>query len=385
MTVLWIDLTSEMGGAQHSMLEVCSALPAEGVEVVAAVPHGPLFERLTAAGIKVFPVSTVRATKHGWGLFITTAKLLRAPSTILQIIRGVKPDIIHTNSLPAFLAASRTGTSIPVLWHVRDLRLPTLVAHEAAKNAALIIAASEAIDEHLVEIISPRILGRIRVIRNGIDPASYTSADKAAARQPFGLPQNVPVIGMIAHLIPWKRHDVFIQAAAAIHQQRPDAHFAIVGRDLFHEHPRWSAQLEAQVQQAGLGACFHWIKDSDAPHDILPAFDLLLHPALNEPFGRVICEAMAAQVPVIAAESGGPGDIIEHGTSGILVRDGDPQRMAEESLSLLADPARAARLAAGGRTRVLQSFTTSHVCKQLAKEYSALLASISDPHFNDDE
>ncbi len=385
MTILWLDLVSELGGAQHSMLELCSTLSSEGVEVVAAVPRGPLFDRLTAAGLKVFPVSPVRATKRGWGLFTTTAKLLRAPATVSQIIRGVKPDIIHANSLPAFLAASHTGTSIPVIWHVRDLRLPTLVAREAAKKAARIIAASDAIDEYLVDILSPRILGRIRIIRNGIDPALFSGADKAAARKRFGLPQDAPVIGMIAHLIPWKRHDAFIQAAAAIHRQRPDAHFVIVGRDLFQENKRWISQLEAQIQLAGLKASFHWIKDSDAPHEILPAFDLLLHPAMNEPFGRVICEAMAAKVPVIAADSGGPVNTIEQRVSGILVRDGDAQHMAAEALALLSDPLRAAQLAEGGYKRVLSQFTTRHVCQQLAKEYGALLASICNPDQTDDE
>jgi glycosyltransferase involved in cell wall biosynthesis len=385
MTVLWVDLVSEMGGAQHSLLEVCAALSSAGAEVVAAVPQGPLFDRLAAAGVKVFPVSPVRASRRGWGLFSTTAKLLRAPGTVAQIIKAVKPDIIHANSLTAFLAASRTGTTIPVIWHVRDLRLPALVAHEASKKAALIIAASDAIDEHLVEILSPRLLGRIRVVRNGIDPARFATADKAAARSRLGLPPNAPVIGMIAHLIPWKRHDAFIEAAAAIRLQRPDAHFVIVGRDLFRENARWVLQLESQIRQAGLDDRFHWIKDAETSHDILPAFDLLLHPALGEPFGRIICEAMAAKVPVIAADSAGPASIIEHKVSGLLVRDGDARLMADEALGLLSDPERAARLAEAGSVRVLSRFTTGHVCEQLVKGYNTLLAAVYDPRAPDDE
>ena len=238
MTVLWLDLISELGGAQHSMLDVCATLRAHGVEVVAAVPHGPLFDRLTAAGLTVFPVSPVRATKRGWGLFTTTAKLLRAPSAVSQIVRAVKPDIIHANSLPALLAANKSHVSAPVVWHVRDLHLPILVAREAAKKAARIIAASDAIDEYLVGFLSPRILGNIRVIRNGIDPARFESADRVAARQRLGLPQDAPVIGMVAHLTPWKRHDAFIQAAAAIRASRADAHFVAAGRDLFKENAR---------------------------------------------------------------------------------------------------------------------------------------------------
>lgn len=380
MRTLWVDLISELGGAQHSMLEVCLSLPAFGVEVAAAVPYGPLFDRLSAAGLPVFPVSPVRARRRGWGLFTTTAKLLRAPSTISQIVRAVKPDIIHTNSLPAFLAARHTISSIPVIWHVRDLRLPVLIARDASKKASRIIAASRAIDEYLVEILSPRTLGRIRIISNGIDPARFADGDKARARQSFGLPAEVPVIGMISHLIPWKRHDAFIQAAAAIHLQRPDTHFVVVGRDLFHEHSRWEAQLEEQVAKSGLTDTFHWLKDCDATPDILPALDMLVHPALQEPFGRVICEAMAASIPVIAAESGGPADIIKQRISGILVRDGDPQQIAVEALALLADPAQAHRLGAAGRDVILNQYTTRHVCEQLVKEYRALLTETTVRH-----
>lgn len=369
MNVLWIDLVSELGGAQRSMLEVCQTLSSTGVTVTAAVPYGPLFDRLKASGVTVYPVSALRATKHGWGLFVTTAKLLRAPSTLRQIIRAVKPDIVHANSLPAFLAASHTVNHIPLFWHVRDLKLPSAVAHEAAKKADRIIAASQAIDEYLVEILSPRILGRIRVICNGIDPARFSTGNRAEARTKFGLPPDVPVIGMIAHIVPWKRHDVFISAAALIRKQRPDTQFVVVGRDLFGENARHMAKLEEQVQQEGLGDCFTWIKDLDAPEAILPAFDVLLHPPRQEPFGRVICEAMAARVPVVATESAGPATIIKQSVSGILVRDGEPQSLADEVLALLSNPERVSQLTQEAHRVVSSQFTVQRVCEQLVKEY----------------
>lgn len=385
MTILWVDLISEMGGAQRSMLELCTALPNFGVTVAAAVPEGPLFDHLTAAGITVYPVLPVRATKRGWGFFTTTAKLLRAPSSVSQIIRVVKPDIIHANSLSAFLATARATPKAPHFWHVRDVRLPTLVARDASRRATRIIAASEAVDEYLVDILSPRLLGRIRVIRNGIDETRFKPDDKAAARQRFGLPLAGPVIGMIAHLIPWKRHDAFIQTAALIHAKHPDATFVLVGKDLFNENRKWIAQLERLVEVNHLHDCFRWIKDLDSCETILPAFDLLLHPALQEPFGRVICEAMVSQVPVIAAESGGPATIIKDGISGLLVADGDPQGMAEAALALLADPGRAATIAEAGRRRVLEQFTTRHVCEQLVREYGAAIASETTRLESDDE
>lgn len=374
MRVLWIDLISEFGGAQHSMLEVCKTLPQFGIETMAAVPHGPLFEGLSQAGLRVFPVTPVRARKRGWGFFSTVFKLIHVSGTISHIVKTVRPDIIHANSLPAFLAACRMSSPPPVIWHVRDLRLPMPVARQAGKKAARIIAASSAIDEYLVNILSSRVLGHIRVIRNGIDPAPFANGDRTAARAQFNLPPDVPIVGMAAHLTPWKRHDAFIEAAAHIHRQRTDVHFAAVGRDLFHENAHWEKECQGQIAAAGLTEAFHWIKTCDAIQEVLPAFSLLLHPALDEPFGRVICEAMAAALPVIAADTGGPAEIIQPGVSGILVRDGDPQQMAREALALLSDPARAARLGAAGRDRVLKQFTTRRVCESLEKEYRALLA-----------
>ena len=123
--------------------------------------------------------------------------------------------------------------------------------------------------------------------------------------------------------------------------------------------------------------CFKWVHDLDAPEAILPAFDVLIHPALEEPFGRIICEAMAAKVPVIAADSAGPATIISQRVSGILVNDGDPKLFAQEALALLADPAGAARMAEEGLRTVLSQYTTRRVCEQLVKEYHSTLASFN--------
>jgi len=373
MKVLWLDLVSEPGGAQISMLEACVGLAARGIEIVAATPPGFLADRLKQAGITVFPVSELRARRRGFGLFMTASKLLRSPSTVSQILRTIKPDIVHANSLTAFMVAKRTRTQAPVIWHVRDLRMPALAAREAGKKADMIIAVSTAVDEWLAYVLPSSVLGNIRVIRNGVDLKRFARCDRSACRARLGLPDGVPVVGMVAHLIPWKRHDAFIAAAALIRESLPDARFLIVGRDLFGEHASWLSELEQQVAEAGLSESLQWVRDCDASEDVLPAFDLLLHPALDEPFGRVICEAMAAGVPVIAADSGGPALIIQDGESGMLVSDGDHSKMAEVAVALLRDPAAAARLAAGGKERVAQKFSSERVCDQLAAAYENLL------------
>ncbi len=373
MCVLWVDLVSELGGAQYSMLEVCRSLAALGIKVVAAVPHGAFFDKLKNAGIVVYPIMPLRASRHGIGLFLTASKLLSVPGTIRQIVSVVKPDIIHANNLTAFVAARKHSIKTPVVWHVRDVRLPATLARLMAPKATRIIVASQTIDEYLARILQQRDLGRVRIIRNGIDLTRFSGADKRAARRQFNLPEQAPIIGMVAHLVPWKRHDAFIEAAALIHAKAPQTHFVLVGRDLFNEHARWIESLRTRVAELGFKDAFHWVDDCEDAARILPAFDLLLHPAIGEPFGRVICEAMVLSIPVIAAESGGPAYILENGISGLLVRDGNARLMAEAALDLLASSERAAALARVGLEHVRERFNIARVAGQLANEYKKIV------------
>ena len=371
--ILWIDVLSEMGGAQFSMFEVCRKLADNGVNIEAALPSGPLSEKLKDAGITVYPVSPIRASKKGFSLFSTAAKLLSSPHTVNQIVRGCKPDLIHTNSLAAFMTTAHVPASIPVLWHVRDIQKDPLLIRNTVRRATGIITASEAIDESLTDIISRRHLGKLHLVRNGVDASKFTEADSAEQRSKLGLPQDVPIVGMAAHIIPWKNHDVFIESAALIREKMPEVQFALFGRDLFNENKRYIKQLKALVEEKGLKECFYWIDNNFAPESFLPALDLLIHPPRREPFGRIVCEAMLCGVPVIAADSGGPATIITDKTSGRLAVDGMANQFAEIAVELLQSPQTCITIAANARERILKKYTTERVCRDLIKVYDEII------------
>ena len=371
--VLWIDVVSQMGGAQHSMFEVCTALAKKGVQIEVALPDGPLSDKFQAAGIPVYPVSPIRASKKGFALFTTAAKLLRSPHTVNQIVRGCKPDIIHANSLAAFMTTMHVPSSIPALWHVRDIQNNPQLIRNSVRRAAGLITASEAIDESLTDCVSPRHRGKLYLVRNGIDPSIFANADRAELRKANNLPEDVRLVGMAAHFIPWKNHATFIEAAALIREQLPDVHFAIIGMDLFNESKRYIRQLKDLVEEKGLQERLHWIDQCVAPERIIPALDLLIHPPRREPFGRVVCEAMACGVPVIAADTGGPATIITDKTSGRLAADGKAENFAEIAVELLNNPDTCRLLAASAKKRVLQNFTVDTVCKNLLKVYTNIL------------
>lgn len=371
MKTLFVEVVPEMGGAQQSLYELCIALPPLGIEVVVAAPQGPLGDALRTAGVSVCPIPAVRARRRGSGFVATLFRLAHTSWRISQIIRSVRPDIIHANSVTSALALGKPPPGVPRFTHVRDLRLPALAVRTAAQRSTRLIAISTALDAYLRDTLAGSAhLEKIRIIRNGIDTARFTPGDKAGARRRFALPADAPVIGMVAHLIPWKAHDTFIAAAEKIRAKHPAAQFVIAGRDLFGEHTAWGENLHRQAQSAGLQDAIHWIHDSDHAEQILPAFDILIHPAQHEPFGRVICEAMAMQIPVVAACSGGIPDIIIDGVNGLLVPDADASAIAERANALLDNPSYAHALALASRGHILQHFTKERLARQLADEYA---------------
>ena len=371
--ILWIDVVSELGGAQLSMLEICKKLADSSVTIEAALPAGPLSDGLKDAGITVYPISPIRASKKGFALFTTAAKLLRSPHTINQIVRGCKPDIIHANSLAAFMTTAHVPDSTPTIWHVRDIQKNPHLIRMSVRRAAGIISASEAIDESLTDMISRRHLGKLNLIRNGIDPSRFTGAKDSELRSELGLPQDVPLVGMAAHIIPWKNHDVFIESAALIHEKMPEVQFALFGRDLFNENKRYLKQLKALVEARGLKECFYWIDNNSAPETFIPALDMLIHPARHEPFGRIICEAMVCGVPVIAADSAGPATIITDRLNGRLVIDGVADKFAEIALELLQNPQACKSMTSSAREHILAHYTTERVCHDLIKAYDNII------------
>jgi glycosyltransferase involved in cell wall biosynthesis len=234
-------------------------------------------------------------------------------------------------------------------------------------------------------MISRRHLDKLHLVRNGIDASRFSSSDKDQLRSDLNLPQDVPLIGMAAHIIPWKNHDVFIESAALIHEKMPEVQFALFGRDLFNENKRYLKQLKALVVERGLKECFYWKDNCSSPEEFIPALDILIHPPRYEPFGRIICEAMVCGVPVIAADSAGPATIITDRLNGRLAVDGLAHQFAEIAIELLQNPPACKAITSNARKHILANYTTERVCRDLIKVYDNVIRKASeDRNFSPD-
>jgi glycosyltransferase involved in cell wall biosynthesis len=206
-------------------------------------------------------------------------------------------------------------------------------------------------------------------VYSAIDFRAYQSAlDVAAARARLDLPPGVPVLVVIAQLIPRKGHRFLLQALPTVLAKHPGARVLFVGEGAE------DAALHAEVARGGLEGCVRFLGYRNDIGDILRACDVLVHPATMEGFANVAMQAMASGIPVVSSAVGGMPESVRDGVTGLLVPPCDPPALAEALLRLLDDPALRARLGEQGRGIVEQEFNTDAMVEGNLRVYRELLA-----------
>jgi glycosyltransferase involved in cell wall biosynthesis len=211
----------------------------------------------------------------------------------------------------------------------------------------------------------------------GIGVGSFERGDRRTLREALGLESTVPLVGLVARYDTWKGHAVFLEAATLIRSQRPEVRFAMVGsslngRQLPHVE-RYRDAVLARRRKLGLEESVAVLGHCHDVPAVLAGLDLLVCPSDHEPFGMIVLEALAAGTPVVASDSGGPAEIVEHGRSGLLFPTGDAEALANAVLRVLDNTALADRLADGGRRRVRSAFTSARYARDVEALYACVV------------
>jgi glycosyltransferase involved in cell wall biosynthesis len=215
---------------------------------------------------------------------------------------------------------------------------------------------------------------RTHGILNAIDLSKWDpSLDGVAVRKGLGVEPQAPFVVSVARLFSWKGHKLLVQALALVKQTLPHVRLAIVGSD----YPEGSGTSRELVQLAeSLGVADNLImagQRNDVPA-LLAASDVFALPSFEEPFGLVFAEAMAMKRPVVALDNGGTPEVVEHGKSGLLSAPGDVHGLAQNLLTLLADPGLRARMGEYGRRRVERDFTNHRLAEDVSRLYLDILS-----------
>jgi glycosyltransferase involved in cell wall biosynthesis len=193
---------------------------------------------------------------------------------------------------------------------------------------------------------------------------------------PLALPRDVPVVGLVGRLQPWKGQDRLLRAQALLRERGQEIHTLIVGGDSYGLSPEYARSLSGLARRLGLDEAVTMTGEVPDAGPYIRQMDVLVNASDPEPFGIVLLEAMARGVAVVAVNSGGPGEFIDDRRTGVLARSGEPAALAEALEPLIASRELRARYALAGRERYRMEFTDAAMRRRLFAELGALLATV---------
>ena len=377
LRVVYLDHCAQLSGAEIALSRLLPALLDRVDPLVLLGEGGPLVDRLSSLGVRVEVVAldprvgALRKDTVGVRGFDVRNAVRIAPYTLAlaRRLRRDKPDLVHTNSMKAALyggvAARLAG--VPMVWHLRDRVSPDYLpgpAVQLVRLATRVLPAVVVANSASTMSTVPRRRHSV-VVDNAV---IHDSVDLVASHNG---PAGELTIGMVGRLTPWKGQHIFLEAFASA-LGGTGATARLIGSAMFGEDG-YEAQLRAQARDLGIAEQVEFRGFREDVGRELNALDVLVHCSTSpEPFGQVVVEGMAAGLLVIAADEGGPAEIIVDGVDGLLVEPRRPELLADALRLVAHDPALRQRL---GSAAMLSSsrFSPEATAGQVMEVYERVL------------
>jgi glycosyltransferase involved in cell wall biosynthesis len=343
ITVPWGE---RLGGAEVTLQMILDGAQTAGHEVQLVFFQGGTWpDELRDRGftVTVLDAGRLRQARRFAQTVASLASLLRSWEPALAINWSAKTQLY--GGLAAMLA--RRGDRN--LWWQQGIP----ARHPLDLAATLLPARAVCCYSHAAARAQQRLLPRRRTLVIG------AGSPPPAPARPAGLelPRGIPVVGLVGRLQPWKGQDRLLEAHRILRERGERMHTLLVGGDSYGLSPAYARSLPHLVRRLGLEGDVTLTGEVADAGPYIEQMDILVNASDPEPFGIVLLEAMARGVPVVAVNSGGPAEFIEHGRSGWLARSGEPQALADALQPLLGSPEERKRIGAAGRERYLAHFT----------------------------
>jgi glycosyltransferase involved in cell wall biosynthesis len=237
------------------------------------------------------------------------------------------------------------------------------------RRVKAIVCVAEAVRQVVVEGgVEP---SKVHVIYGGVPAQDFDpNIDPLPVRRELGIPDGVPVVGIVANFDGKKAHPLFFEAAAQIAQRVPNVRFLVVGRGAAEDLP---AQLEAlgiadKVVLAGFRR--------DVPR-MLAAMDVSVNVSnRGEGLTGAMRESLCMKKPVVCTDIGGNYELVRHGETGYLVPPDDLPAFIEAVVDMLLNPEKARHMADNGYQLVMEQFTEDVRIRRLEKLYYDIVAAM---------
>jgi len=303
---------------------------------------------------------------------------------LYRLFKHEKPDIVHTHTAKAGtvgrIAASLAGVPIVVhTFHGHVLHgyfgpikntLFRNIEKFLARRTTAVIAVSETCRRDLIEygIVQP---DRIRTIPLGLELGSFAQSDpdsRKQLREEWGVPGDAFLVGMIARMVPIKRHEDLFHAIPIVLESYPDTYFVIAGDGELRTKLEKLAQ-ELKITHRCIFAGFRHDRER-----VYQAIDLTVLTSVNEGLPVAVIESLSAGKPVVATRVGGVPELVEEDRNGYLAEAGKPQSIADGLIKAAADPGKTRIMGRSAQQTTLQKYAIQRLITDIENLYSELLS-----------
>ena len=313
---------------------------------------------------------------------------LAALARMVQLVRRLRPDVVHTHMAKAGtvgrLAARVCGVPLIVhtyhghVFHGYFSPMKTRVFQTIERSLGFathrIIVVGEGQRAEIANYgIAP--LRKLEAIRLGLELGGFLNAEsmRGGLRRELRIGDDVPLVGIVARLVPIKAHEVFFQASVLLLRDEPRARFVVVGDG------ERRAELAALADSLGIGQAVTFLGWRRDMANVYADLDVVALTSLNEGSPVALIEALAAARPIVSTAVGGVPEVVIDGTTGLTVPPSDPSAFAEAVLKLLRDRELGAQLGAAGRRHVYPRYDSSRLVDDVGNLYLRELAGRGRP------
>lgn len=376
MKIAYLDHTARWSGGEVALYNLLTHMTPEVTPLVILAEDGPLAERLRSHGIdvRILPLDEeVRSRNRNavsLGAVSAAYRMLRYGRSLIQLLKAEGVSGVHTNSLKSafYGAVAAKGAGVPLIWHIRD--------HIGSPYLKPVVASGIRLLSRLVPngvIANSRstlsVLGLPKRKKTLVLYSAFAGNVGQSAAAPRADTFTVLLVGRLA---PWKGQHILLEAAKRF-KREPHVEFWLAGDALFGEEG-YKAELQQQIALGGL-TNVKLLGHVEDVQSLMHKANLLVHTSITpEPFGQVIVEGMAAGLPVIASNEGGPVEIVADQETGLLIEPGKPAVLADAIRWMLTHPEEREQMSLKAVKRVNEHFVIEGAVRQVASYYQGVIA-----------
>ena len=365
--ILYVITWMEVGGSQTHLLQVFRLLDRSRFRprLYCLTGQGSLLDTTRATGVPVIDGGIVDGFKSP----ATVGGLWR----LVQFLRREHVDLVHNYLLRANVMGSIAArlARVPVVlcskrgcherrgFELAGAKLSNWLADCVTTNATAV--------RDFVHANEGCPLDKMVVIPSGVDTDRFRPPAAGDFKARLGCDPRRPVVGVVTRMRVRKGVEEFLNAMIAVRQRVPGTQAVIVGE------VELDTELEALVAAGGLRGDLHLLgRRTDMP-EVYAAFDVFVLSSHDEGMSNAILEAMAMELPVVATDVGGTGEVVRPGETGLLVPPREPAPLADAISEVLGAADRRVMMGVRGREIVEAKFSARAMVRQMEELYATVL------------